>query len=85
MSTHRFSTVHTKEGMILLCPPYSQYKEQPKDQSPAELFNCPKCKEKMWLSQKKKGMLMFHACANTHITLACHSCIIKILNENGEK
>lgn len=64
-----------KEAIMIMCPPLSDYPEYPKDQSHSELFDCPKCKEKMWLSDKMKGMLMSSACINKHIILACYKCI----------
>lgn len=68
--------------VIVMCPPYPEYKEQPKDQSHCELFDYPKCKEKMWLSEKKKGMLMFASRLNKEIILGCYDCIKKIVKKN---
>jgi len=70
--------------VIVMCPPYPEYKEAPKDQSQSELFDCPKCKGKMWLSDKKKGMLMFASCLNKEIILACYHCITKMAQEEPE-
>lgn len=64
--------------VVVMCPPYPEYKEAPQDQSHSELFDCPKCKSKMWLSQKKKGALMFAACIGKEIILACYDCITEI-------
>lgn len=41
--------------MVGMGPPLSDYEKPPEDQSHSELFDCPKCNEKMWLSEKKKG------------------------------
>jgi len=68
--------------VIVMCPPYSDYPEAPKDQSHSELFDCPKCKKKMWLSEKKKGLLMFSSCLNKEILLACYHCITKIVEQD---
>ena len=70
--------------VIVPCPPYSKYKEQPKDQSHCELFDCPKCKEKMWLSERKKGMLMFASCLEKEIILGCYDCIQKFVESNAD-
>jgi hypothetical protein len=70
--------------VIVMCPPLSDYKEAPKDQSHSELFDCPKCKDKMWLSEKKKGMLAFASYINKEIILACYHCITKMAQEQPE-
>ena len=67
--------------VIIACPPYPQYENAPEDQSHCELFECPKCKEKMWLSEKKKGVLTFASCLNKKIILACYNCI-KLMADN---
>lgn len=69
---------------IIICPPYPEFKEQPADQSHCELFDCPKCKGKMWLSDKKKGILMFASCLEKDILLACYDCITKMVKENPD-
>lgn len=68
--------------VMVMCPPYPEYKEAPKDQSHSELFDCPKCKGKMWLSEKKKGVLMFSSCIGKEIILACYHCITKMAKED---
>jgi len=70
--------------VIVMCPPYPEYKEAPKDQSHSELRDCPKCKNQMWLSEKKKGMLLFASCINKEIILACYHCITKMAQEEPE-
>lgn len=70
------------EAVMVACPPLSDYPEAPKDQSHSELFDCPECKEKMWLSQKKKGVLMFSSCIGKEIILACYHCITKMVQED---
>lgn len=71
-----------KDLVVIMCPPLSDYKEAPKDQSHSELFDCPKCNEKMWLSDKKKGALMFASCLDKEILLGCYHCIKKIAQED---
>ena len=72
----------TDDVVIVMCPPYPEYKEQPKDMSHCELFDCPKCKGKMWLSKRKKGMLMFASCLQKNIILGCYDCIKKIIEKD---
>ncbi len=70
-----------KDCVIIICPPYPQYKKAPDDQSHSELFDCPKCKEKMWLSVKKKGAIMFASFIEKEIILACYDCIEIMVQE----
>jgi len=65
------------------CPPLSRYPEPLKDQSHAELIDCPKCKEKMWITDKKNGALMFASFLNQDILLGCYDCIEKHAEENA--
>lgn len=67
-----------------MCPPYADYPEAPKDQSKSELRDCPKCKNQMWLSEKKKGVLMFASCIGRDIILACYHCIEEEAKNNPE-
>ena len=67
----------SKDLVIIMCPPYPEYKEAPKDQSHCELFECPKCKEKMWMSQKKKGAILFASAIGKEILLCCYNCLQK--------
>lgn len=71
-----------KEAVMIACPPYCDYPEAPKDQSHSELFDCPKCQQKMWLSEKKKRVLMFSSCIGKHIILACYHCITKMAQDD---
>lgn len=64
-----------KDCAIIMCPPLCDYPEAPNDQPGCELFDCPKCNNKMWLSEKKRGLLLFSSCANKFIFLACYNCI----------
>lgn len=74
--------INKDQLVVIMCPPYPEYKEQPKDQSHCELFDCPKCKGKMWLSEKKKGVLMFAASAMCDILLGCYDCIKKEIGKD---
>lgn len=72
----------SKDLVIITCPPYPEFKEQPEDQSHCELYDCPKCKENMWLSEKKKGVLMAASCFEKEILLGCYHCIKKIVMDD---
>lgn len=66
------------------CPDLKSYPEAPKDQSHSELFDCPKCKDKMWLSEKKKGAILFCAAIGKEIVLACYPCMTEMaLNDHA--
>ena len=65
-----------------MCPPYPKYKEYPKDQSISVLIDCPECKGKMWLSEKKKGAMLFAEGSGKEILLACYDCFTKFVEEN---
>jgi hypothetical protein len=73
-----------KDLSIIVCPPLSDYPEAPKDQSHCELFDCPKCKQKMWLSEKIKGVIMFSAVSGNDIFLACYRCLEKLVKDDPE-
>ncbi len=70
--------------VIIPCPPKSDYPESPKDQSKSELHDCPKCNEKMWLSEKKQDALESLSRANKEIILACYHCIKELVDERPE-
>lgn len=74
--------MNTSDLVVVMCPPYPEYKEAPKDQSHSELRDCPKCKSQMWLSEKKKGLLLFASCLNKEILLACYHCITKMAEKD---
>lgn len=79
-----FDQKSNKDLIVIMCPTLSDYPEKPKNQSHCDLFDCPKCKEKMWLSQKKKGALMFATALNHEILLACSYCIKDLVKEIPE-
>lgn len=70
--------------VVFMCPPLSDYPKPPEDHSSSELRDCPKCNQKMWLSETKKSALLFCACLNKEILLACYDCIKKHVQENPE-
>jgi hypothetical protein len=73
-----------KDCAIIMCPPLSDYPKAPKDQPGCKLFDCPKCKNKMWLSEKKKGVLMIASCINKEILLACYNCFEDMAEKDPE-
>jgi len=75
--------IDSADFAIIPCPPYPEYKTQPADQSHCELSDCPICKGKMWLSEKKKGMLALAESLKKDIFLGCYDCIKKIAMENS--
>jgi hypothetical protein len=68
--------------VVVMCPPHSDYPSAPKDQSHSELRDCPKCKNQMWLSEKKKGVLLFSSCIGKEIIFACYHCITKMVTDD---
>lgn len=72
----------SNDCVIIMCPPYPEFQEPPEDQSQSELFNCPNCNSQMWLSERKKGALMFSSCINKKIILGCYDCIKILLEES---
>jgi len=69
--------------IVIVCPPLESYPKAPEDQSHAELSDCPKCSNKMWMSAKKRELIKF-ADSNEEILLACYSCFTEIVNEDPE-
>jgi hypothetical protein len=63
-------------------PPLSKYPEAPKDQSLSEIKDCPKCGAKMWLSEKKKAILVVSSDFGKEVLLACYDCITEMAQEN---
>lgn len=63
--------------IIIACPSYSLYKKSPDDQSYSELADCPICKLKMWLSEKKKELILMHTTKGDEIQLICYNCFKK--------
>lgn len=74
----------SKDLVVLMCPPFSDYPNPPEDHSHSELFDCPRCNEKMWLSDKKKGALTLAACMKTETLLGCYPCIKKYVEEQHQ-
>jgi hypothetical protein len=73
-----------KELAIIICPTFSEFPEQPSDQSKCELIDCPLCINKMWLSQKKKILFIFSENINKDIFLGCYDCFEKFAKKNKD-
>jgi hypothetical protein len=76
----------TKRGRLssyfIVCPPLSEYQEQPVDQSVSTLENCPQCEQKMWVSVKKK-LAAKEAKKNNHeLWMMCYTCMMKAVEED---
>jgi len=70
--------------VFMFCPPFSQYKEQPTDQSKCELVDCPTCKQSMWLSEKKKEAKYVIKHLGKQMIYECYDCFTKRAKENPE-
>ena len=77
-------SIESNNPIIIPCPPLSNYKEQPKDQSVCTAEPCPLCKENMWLSLQKKAMIEAAELAEREIFLACYHCITRALEKSDK-
>ena len=68
--------------VVLFCAPFSLHPEQPTDQSKSELVDCATCKEKMWLSKKKKHMANLAYGLGKEILMECYICFKKRVKED---
>jgi hypothetical protein len=62
---------------VIICPPLSKFPEAPKDQSTCEAVDCPDCENKMWLSEKKKGVIAAYDALGKEIITLCYNCMTK--------
>ncbi len=69
---------------VLFCPPLSKFKEQPIDMSRCELVDCPKCNEKMWLSEKKKSIKLFCEENKKEFIFCCYDCFEEMVKQIKE-
>lgn len=79
------TTEMTNDLIVVMCPPFPEHAEAPKDHSASELRDCPHCDSKMWLSEKKKGILLFASCLKKEIFLGCYPCVKEHVKENSDK
>jgi hypothetical protein len=61
----------------LFCDPLSLYHEPPKRKEKYQLFDCPQCDDKMWVSEKKKELIKII----DDLLLICRLCFDKKLDE----
>lgn len=76
--------VKSENPIIIPCPPLSNYKEQPKDQSVCTAEPCPLCGKQMWLSLKKKTMIEAAELAEREIFFACYHCLTRALEQSDK-
>jgi hypothetical protein len=69
---------------FIFCAPLSKFPEQPKDYSSSCLVDCPMCKEKMWLSSKKREMILISNKANRKLIMYCFDCFEKEFKKHPE-
>ena len=66
--------------LVLMLPPLKDYPEAPKDQSASVPVECPKCKQKAWMSIKKKSILK-EADGQVPYLVACYDCIEEFVKQ----
>ena len=76
-------TTKSKDLIVIFCPPLSSFPEQPIDQSKCELIDCKHCNEKMWISEKKQGVLELARSLGKDFFLSCYDCFVKAVNEDS--
>lgn len=69
---------------IVLCHPYSKFKNKPNDISRASLVKCPNCDGKMWFSIKKKEIIFEYKKRKLHYIFECHDCFEFRVKNNKE-
>jgi len=47
--------MNKKDSVVIIRPSLKDYPMPPEDQSDCKEFDCPGCKNKMWVSGKKRG------------------------------
>jgi len=62
--------------MVVMCPPFSKYPIPPDDQPGCVEEICNHCKNKMWVSAKKR--LIISAAPIERLLVACYDCIEKM-------
>jgi hypothetical protein len=73
-----------KDCAIIMCPPFSDYPEAPEDQPDCQLFKCPMCLCKMWVSEKKRGVLNYDSSINKEIFISCYHCFEDMAEKDPE-
>jgi hypothetical protein len=63
----------TNDKVYIQCPSLNYFPELSEGVE-ADLVECPKCKKPMWLTARKKKLIVFAALADKDIVLACFDC-----------
>lgn len=69
---------------VIVCPPLSKFKEQPSYMSTCTLEDCPKCGNKMWLSENKKSLIKTFNSLPSELIIGCYDCMRDFFKENPE-
>lgn len=69
------NNIQSDNPVIIPCPPLSDYKEQPADQSLCTAEPCPLCKKDMWLSEKKKACIQVAKSMEREVFVGCYRCV----------
>ena len=70
--------------VLVFCPPLSKYQEQPKDMSKCIIIDCPECKNKMWLSEKKEEIIKIAKIKKSNVVCVCYDCFLFIAKDHPE-
>ena len=68
-----------KNKQFIGCLPVWAHKTHPPDQVGCEIWNCPKCKKPMWVSQRKRVHISLHQ----NVEIYCLTCIAEEANEQN--
>jgi hypothetical protein len=68
---------------IVPCPPVKHYAVQPQDQSKCTKENCAYCGQEMWLSEKKKIIIMARHLMEKETWVGCYDCFLKTALEKS--
>ena len=69
-----------KKFIYVACVPVSFIANQPPDQSPCTIQDCPHCKAKMWVSEKKRAFQKYNP---KKVKIYCGECIAKAAQKQG--
>lgn len=61
----------------LFCEPLSLYHEPPKRKEKYQLFDCPSCDDRMWVSDKKQDLVRIM----DNVVLICSICFDKRMED----
>ncbi len=84
MKDEQFDNVKNNDVIVLFCAPHSKYPDVPKDYSNSILVDCPHCKLKMWLSEKKESIKKLAEAMEKEIIFACFDCFMELAKKHPE-